>query len=54
LVALSRKIAQNEESEASAYFSKARAPLLFVPASQNRAYWEQLRAGLRRKEGFFS
>jgi len=22
-----------------------RAPLLFVPASQNRTYWEQLRAG---------
>ena len=45
-----------------------RAPLLFVPASQNRTYWEQLRAdlypiepstgspgtpGLRRKERFF-
>ena len=26
-----------------------RAPLLFVPASQNRACWEQLRASLRRK-----
>jgi hypothetical protein len=30
-----------------------RAPLLFVPASQNRTYWEQLRAGLRRKDDFF-
>jgi hypothetical protein len=31
-----------------------RAPLLCVPASQNRACWEQLRASLRRKEGLFS
>ena len=30
-----------------------RAPLHCVPASQNRACWEQLRAGLRRKEGLF-
>jgi hypothetical protein len=28
-----------------------RAPLLFVPTSQNRTCWEQLRASLRRKEG---
>jgi hypothetical protein len=27
-----------------------RAPLRCVPASQNRACWEQLRASLRRKE----
>lgn len=32
----------------------ARASLRCVPASQNRAFWEQLRASLRRKEGFFS
>ncbi len=31
----------------------ARAPLLFVPASRNRACWEQLCASLRRKEGLF-
>jgi len=30
-----------------------RAPLHCVPASQNRAYWEQLRASLRRKERFW-
>jgi hypothetical protein len=27
-----------------------RASLLFVPASQNRTYWEQLRASLWHKE----
>jgi hypothetical protein len=31
----------------------ARASLHFVPESQNRAFWEQLRASLRRKEMSF-
>jgi hypothetical protein len=41
-----------EESKALLIFKVA--PLRFVPSSQSRARWEQLRDGLRRKEGICS
>jgi hypothetical protein len=47
---------RSKGQDINALFSRilfSRAPLHCVPASQNRDYWEQLRASLRRKEKSF-
>jgi hypothetical protein len=42
-----------ETNTVSFYVFGALASLLLVPGSQPRAFWEQLRESLRRKEDFF-